>query len=182
MRCKITVKNSLIEKAIDDALNLHGVYSLVDEVLSSNSVRLRFGHFEQNGLIPFQAGDIAVVNDMKKGLEIGEARVAAVDFNEDRTNIVLTFETDISELIVPGNALENPGRMAELEFVNNRIYDTPHMLISTCKDAIVSDNQIYNTTIVVNDLYDYWYESGTVENLKIVNNEFRTGGNNWRLQ
>lgn len=174
---KITVKNSLIEKTIDDALNLHGVYSLVDEVLSSNSVRLRFGHFEQNGLIPFQAGDIAVVNDMKKGLEIGEARVAAVDFNEDRTNIVLTFENDISELIVPGNALENPGRMAELEFVNNRIYDTPHMRISTCKDAIVSDNQIYNTTIVVNDLYDYWYESGTVENLKIVNNEFKTGGN-----
>lgn len=169
---KITVKNSIIEKTIDDAINIHGVYSLVDEILSENSVRLRFGHFSQNGLIPFKAGDIAVVNDMQNGIEKGEARIETVSFDGDRTNIVLTFDTDISKLISAGDALENPGRMSEFKFVNNRISDLPHMRISTCKDTLISGNRILNATIVVDDLYDYWYESGTVGNLEISDNVF----------
>lgn len=169
---KITIKNSTIEKTIDDALNIHGVYSLVDEILSENRVRLRFGHMGQNGLIPFKAGDTAVVNDMKKGIEKGEARVEAVSFNEDRTNIVLTFDTDISELISVGDALENPGRMSEFEFVNNRVSDLPCIRVSTCKDAVISGNTIRNATITVDDLYDYWYESGAVGNLEISDNSF----------
>lgn len=174
---KITVRNCTIAKTIDDALNIHGVYSLVDEVLSENRVRLRFGQISQNGLIPFQAGDTAVVNDMESGIEKGSAAVRAVSFAENRTDIILTFEADISKLICVGDALENPGRMAELEFVNNRISDLPHLRVSTCKHAVISGNIIRNATIVVDDLYDYWYESGAVEDLEISGNTFcETGG------
>lgn len=169
---KITVKNSVIEKTVDDALNMHGVYALVGEVLSDRSIRLRFGHPEQNGLIPFQPGDTAVVNDMKKCTEKGSAVIKEVSCNKDRTNIILTFCEDISGLINAGDALENPGRMAELEFTDNRILNVPNIRVSTCKKAVISDNEICNATIVVNDLYDYWYESGTVEDLEISDNTF----------
>lgn len=53
----------------------------------------------------------------------------------------------------------------------------PHLRVSTCKHAVISGNIIRNATIVVDDLYDYWYESGAVEDLEISGNTFcETGG------
>ena len=172
----ITVRHSHIEKTIDDALNLHGVYVPVDRILSPYKISLRFGHHEQSGLIPWIAGDSLRIHDMQNGVEKGEITVADVQWSENRDELILYFDKDIRTRISAKDALENRGRMPEFLFENNTVIGCPHLRISTPKKTVLRSNHIEDTQIRIDDLYDFWYESGSVGNFTICDNTFVSSG------
>lgn len=170
----VSIKNSTIIQSIDDALNIHGAYTVVDKVVSENAVTIRFGHPEQNGLIPYLVGDTAYFIG-------GSAVVADVLYKDNRETVTLVFDSDISDMLKPGTILENADRMATLVFENNTVIGCPHMRLSS-KDMTVKGNTLSldECDILVNDLFDYWYESGSVDSIIIADNKFiskRSRGN-----
>lgn len=178
---KVVIRNSRIEKSIDDALNIHGVYTIAKRILSPTEVEIGFGHEEQSGFVPYLAGDTVAVNNMAEGTEKGSAVVSAVTHNEDRSHIVVHFTTDISSLIQEGDALENTSRSAEFIFDNNIVLHCPHIRVSSKKMTIQNSLlSMQYADLYINDLFDYWYESGSVEDVVIRGNTFikpRSGAN-----
>lgn len=172
---KLVIKNSRIEKSVDDAINIHGVYSVVKRILSPYSAEICFGHKSQNGLIPFLKGDTAYISELKDGEEKGSAVVTNVSFGADRSNIVLEFDRDISSLLHSGSLLENPGRMPEVFLENNIVYDCPHMRISSSNPTIIRNNTLSLSCadIYIADLFkEFWYESGAAGDVLITENTF----------
>ena len=136
-------------------------------------------HHEQNGVIPFLQGDVVYVTDGKDCYEKGSVAVADVSFEEDRSNIVVTFAEDISQLIQEGDWLENPNRMPELIFENNIVSNCPCIRISTSQKAVIQNNvfDLNDTDIYINDLMEFWHESGAVNDVLITDNKFISNKN-----
>lgn len=163
---KLDIKNCHIEKSIDDAINIHGVYVLVDKVLSDKRITIKYGHYEQTGLIPFLKGDTIY-------FEKGHSKVSDVIYDDERSVVIIEFEDSIKDVLNVDDILENADRMAEVNISGCTVIDCPHMRLSS-KSMTISDNTLslnYNE-ILIDDLFDYWYESGCVHDVKIVANKF----------
>lgn len=167
------IRNSYINKSIDDAVNIHGTYFEVKKVLENNTVLIGYRHIEQNGLIPCKIGDILHINDPETLEETGVVAVEDISFNADRSEIFLTFSKK-SDLITEGSLLENPDRMPDILFENNEVYNCPHMLFSSPKKTVIRNNRLNLTSceICAHDQIKYWFESGAIGEMIVSDNVF----------
>ncbi len=165
------LKNSWIANTYDDAINVHGFYMIVDETLGENCVRLRHGHAAHDGIVLYKAGDVVRFSHPQTFDEFATATVKDVTFDENRTNIVVTFTTPI--VLPEGTLVENADRMPNVLIENNVVENCPHMRLSS-KYMIIRNNRLRlkHTDIYVDDLIGFWYESGAVTQLEITNNTF----------
>lgn len=165
------LRDSLISGTYDDAMNIHGYYLFVDEVLSENRIRVGYRLAAHWGVIPCKIGDVLRVSDGETLDEIGVVKVIDMSVNEDRTEMVLTLD-DVTQLI-PGMLLENPDRMPHVLIENNVVENCPHMRLSA-GEMIVRNNRLdlNDMDIYINDLIGFWGESGAVQNVQICGNSF----------
>lgn len=167
------IRNSFINKSIDDAVNIHGAYAEVKKVIDNNIVSIGYSHKEQSGLIPCRIGDTLHINDPKTLEEIGTVMVKNISYSDDRSEIFLTVSEN-SDLINEGCLLENPDRMPDILFENNEVYNCPHMLFSSSKNTVIKNNRLNLTAceICAHDEISYWFESGAVGEMVIRGNKF----------
>lgn len=168
--------NSSICNTYDDAMNIHGFYTYVEEVLSCTQIRVGYRHASHWGLIPCKAGDNLHISSGDTFDEIGAAEVKAVSMSADRRQMVLTLED--TSLLSPGMLLENPDRMPEVLIEGNTVRNCPHMRLSAGSMTIRNNClELNDTDIYINDLISFWGESGAARNVKISGNHFgRAGG------
>lgn len=178
VNCKglIKMNNCLFENMLDDATNVHGVWTRVAELIDSVTVGVNIGHFEQTGFDFAQPGDLCgFVKDGKSLLPILKAEAVEVKKINSRYYII-KFNEKLKD-IEAGDLIENLDWYPELEISgctirNNRARG---FLLGTPKRIICENNYFssVNSAIRINGSFSgKWYESGVVKECFIWNNYF----------
>ena len=172
----VTVRNSLISNTYDDAMNTHGYYTEIKEVLSENKVKIGHLHNSHWGLIPFRKDDRILFTDPISLNVVGSGEISDVSYSEDRLDIVVTFKNNMP--LKQGLILENRSRMADVLMEENEVIHCPHIRLSSPRMTVRRNRfSLDASDIYVDDLIDYYKEYGAVESLTISENHFgNTGG------
>lgn len=166
-----TMRDSVIRNTYDDAMNVHGYYVLVDEILSPHRVSITHPHPAHWGLVPAMVGDRLHVHTANEFNEVAVLTVTDVSFDENRENIVYTFAEEFA--FVPGMLIENPDRTPQVLLENNVVEHCPHIRLSARRMAVKHNVLSLNDAdLLICDLIDYWGESGAVEALEVTGNTF----------
>ncbi len=173
---KITIENCRFESMLDDATNIHGIYMLVDSVLSANILRARFGHFQQVGNQFADSDDQISFVDKSNLRPIGSGVIKSID-KSDRKAYLIKTDFDLTGVDNPTNlALENLSRGADVTIRNCTVrYNRARsLLLSTYGDVLVEDCDFASQMAGIRICGDanFWYESGRTKNIVIRNNTF----------
>lgn len=165
------LRNSYISDTYDDAMNVHGYYTKIEEVLSPKKVKLMQAHPAHDGFIPCFKGDKLHLSYEGTLNEAFVLEVEDISYDENRDNIILTFKEE-AELKV-GMLVENPDRTPNVLIENNIVKRAPHIRLSA-RNMIVRNNDfsLEYCDIYIDDLIDFWGESGAVKNVLISGNKF----------
>ena len=112
----------------------------------------------------------------------GTVTVKRTFIRDDPALIYLETEEPVSELLCPGDILENPGRTPTVEIRNCVFKNFPAIRLSSAQKMVFENNRVENcTALLVNDLIRYWSVSGCVNDLTIANNVFAHMGAGIRI-
>ena len=168
----VTVKNSLFEHMLDDALNVHGIYTKV-VCAGEDCAVVKFMNPASVGIDLFKKGDrvVSVDPDTLKSVEFLTVKEAKLI---NREHIRLTFEehTDVKF----GDLIDNVSAYPTLLFENNVVRNNRArgILIATNRPAVVRNCRFHTSgsAIVLECDGRFWFESGAVQDLTIENNLF----------
>lgn len=182
----LNVTNCLFENRGDDALNTHGVYLKIGNIISSKSVYAynpRGYHFAP------KEGDVIEISNNIDLSTIQKLTVESVAIAENGDGFNITFTDEIDDVVVAsmnaneGDVICNPSRTATLYFVNNIVRNSRcrGILVQT-KGATIMNNTFANmsdSAILLTSDIDDWYESMPSANVKISNNKIVGNNRCW---
>ncbi len=171
---KITMSNCCFESQLDDAVNVHGVYTIISDILSVNEIMVEFMHYQQYGIPLYSVGDTIAFIDRSTLLTIAQGRIADVKIINCKY-VRLTFENSLPKEVNMNTAIENIDRMPDLEITGcltgkNRARS---FLISTRGKVLIENNELHSAgcAIKISGDANYWYESGAVTDVTIRKNK-----------
>lgn len=169
---KVSLKNSYIAHSLDDAWNLHGIYTHV-EGAKGRTLSVRLGHREQLGFNPYKPGDALDIVDGST-LTVKAALTVKTAILLDDKHIRIETEEAVPKCVNADDYLENPGRMPEVEMTDNEIFRCPSILISSSKRVYFARNKIHTRCagLRITDSPKLWYESGRSHDVTVTDNEF----------
>lgn len=175
--CKgdILIDHSRFENMLDDGVNVHGVYTIIDKVINKNTVRVSLGHYEQMGF------EIAVAKDEMWFIQQPSVQRAATNriksvkvINEQYTDI--TFENPLVKGLKTGDLLENKTWNPTFTLRNSIIRDhrARNVVLKTPLKIVIENNKFSSmmSSIFFRGETYFWFESGAVEDVLIKNNTF----------
>lgn len=167
---KLEIYNCKITHTMDDAINVHGMYTRVTKI-DDSEITVRIGHAEQYYFNPYRDGDVLLVLDDSSFDYTARLKVLSSCISDDGTCITLMIEKLFGEIRV-GELLESAERMPDVHVHDNTFFHYPHLRISGSGDILIENNSFAKATgaLLVKDLAKYWYESGRVRNLIFRNN------------
>lgn len=176
-RGKVTLRNCTFNNMLDDAMNVHGTYQQVADILDEHSLGIRVGHYQQLGFTIGREGDrIGFVRLEDSFLPFDQVTLENIQVINGRYQL-LTFKEKLPSNIRTGDLIENLDAYPEVvvencDIGNNRARG---LLISTPKKTLVQNNTFHTEmeAILLPVESSSWFESGSVRDLTIRNNTFR---------
>lgn len=170
---KLEIKNCVISDIMDDAINVHGIYTVLRKA-DANTIYANIMHHEQYFFNPYQKGDRLEIIDPKTFKIEGEFIVSSAELNTEngmKIKINGAFSYGLSN-IDNGFLIENPDRMPSLHLHCCDFNRFPHVRISGSGEILVENNKFSNchAALLCLDLARFWYESGRVKHLVYRNN------------
>lgn len=167
---RLEIRGCTVRDTLDDAVNIHGIYTRISEVCGSRAVA-RLGHQEQYGFNPYLPGDRVMVLGAQG--EMGRLCVRSAELIENGTAIALEFEENAESLLRPGCYLDNPDRMPEILLENNQFLNCPRVLLGSPRRTVVRGNRLQlHGAVTMTGGVDYWFESGMSRNARVEGNDF----------
>jgi hypothetical protein len=175
--CKgdILIEDCRFENMLDDGTNVHGTYAVVDQIINENTVRIKFGHPQQQGFVFATLLDkiwFIQQPNPQRGIENEVLRVNII--NADYTEIV--FKNTLTKDLKPGDILENKTwnptfTMRNSVVKNNRARS---IVLKSPLKTVIENNEFSSmmSAIFLRGETFFWYESGVVTDLLIQNNHF----------
>ncbi len=172
---KITSNDGLYEGMMDDAINVHGTYLKIQEVVDSTTVIAKYMHRQTYGFEWGAPGDsIQIIKP--KTMEIGAcgATVASIEtLNPKEFRIVFDRPLELAA----GQGIENLTRTPEVEFRRNTIRNNRARgaLFSTPRKTVCADNLFDHTSgsaILLCGDCNGWFETGACRDVTITGNRF----------
>lgn len=175
-RGKIEIKNCTLSNQLDDAVNIHGTYQEVVDVLGSNTLGVRMGHFQQQGFKIGRVGDkIGLVRLANSFDSYASLTLQSIEVRNGRYQL-LTFKEAIPATLKTGDLLENLDAYPEVLIKNNTFSRNRArgLLISTPLKTIIEGNYFSTEmeAILLPVESGFWFESGSVADISIQNNIF----------
>lgn len=173
---KISLIDNVFDNMMDDATNIHGIYTKIKEMPAPNQIVVSLMHFQQYGVNIYKPGD--TIELLKNGSLKTLARpiVVCAQMSEDKKSILLTFASNVAGCVEIGDIVENAERMPEAYLVGNHTGNNrPRgFLLTTPKKVLIENNTFYNSGFGIHITSDgtYWFESGRVKDITIKNNRF----------
>lgn len=166
---KITIRNSIFENMMDDALNVHSNFHTVREV-SGTTIVADVASVELQAQICFAAGDEIAVYNGPTMEKTGTYRIVGV---EDVEKGVRRFLLDRpAGAHKKGDLIENVSANAELEITNCRFGKAnTHLRFQTRGKINVKDCVTELPFLLTGDA-SYWFESGPVQDMTVENCRF----------
>ena len=172
---RIVMEDCVFENMLDDATNIHGIYTTVVQMPAADTVELALGHHQQQGINLYRPGDQVEFTDSQTLQPICTANVRASYMINSRL-IEVTFENALDGMVRLGAAADNITRMPAVEIRRCRTgHNRPRgFLVSSHRRMLIEENTFYNSSsaIWVSGDATCWYESGPVHDLVIRNNRF----------
>ena len=170
---RIAIENCLFEAMLDDAVNIHGIYT---KIISkrNNEIFVKEMHGEATGIRIYKIGDKVNVVNRKSLISYTEKTITDVEYLNDCL-IKLTFHEGTEDIVL-GDLLENVSHIADFVFRNNIVRNNRArgMLIANRGKSLVENNYFHTsgTAIKFESDGESWFESGPVDNVVIRNNMF----------
>ncbi len=175
--CKgdILIEDSRFENMLDDGVNVHGTYVVVDALIDSNTVRVELKHFEQQGFQFAATGDKVWFVHQPDVRRRSVNEVSAVDTINEQY-IQLTFKEPLPTKLKKGDLLENKTWNPTFTLRGTHIGDhrARSIVLKTPKKVLIENNHFYSmmSCIFFRGESFYWYESGAVNDVTIRQNNF----------
>lgn len=169
----VLVENCLFEGQLDDALNIHGMYTRIIDKTQSDLI-LREMHFQARGIKIYKKGDKIQVLDPNSLIPYVEKTIKDVEYiNHDIIRLTLNESTDDCKV---GDDVENLTRVADLIFRNNIVRNNRArgILLASKGKTIIEDSYFHTagTSIKFESDGNYYFESGGVNDVIIRNCTF----------
>lgn len=177
-RGRVRVRESVLNAAHDDAINIHGTHLRVVDRLDDHRLRVRFMHPQTWGFAAFIAGDEVEFVRKDSLQNFGKAKVTKVEMTADKHEQILTLDRAVpADLILDSDAVENVTWTPSVEVTHCEIAKVPTrgILITTRRPSRIANNRFFRTpmhAILLEDDAAGWYESGPVHDLRIEGNTF----------
>lgn len=184
-RGKIISTHGLYEGMMDDAINIHGVYLKVREMLDEKTIRCRYEHGQAWGFAWGDEGDSIrlirskTMETMDDTYKIHSIRPADKEKINGAREFIITLDRPISGSmdINQGIGIENLTWNPEVRFSHNTIRNNRARgaLFSSPRKTICEYNLFDHTSgtaILLCGDCNGWYESGAVHDLVIRKNKF----------
>ena len=176
-RGKVVLKNSTFNNQLDDAMNVHGTYQKIVDVLDENRLGVRMGHSQQQGFQIGKKGDkIGLVRLSKSFFPYNDLTIKGIQYINARYQII-TFNEELPKGVKAGDLIENLDAYPDL-LVENCVISNNRargLLISNPVNTIIRNN-FFSTEmegILIPVESGHWYESGNGTNITIENNVFQ---------
>lgn len=168
----ISLKNCVFENMMDDALNVHGIFTQIIKS-SPGEMVVRYMHKEAKGIDIYRKGDVLSVSNKDSVLPIYTATVKEAEtINSDTVKLQLEESIEAE----PGMIVENLTRqpkvyMGGCTIRNNRARG---ILLGTKGKIIIAENyfRTEDPAILFECDPKYWFESGSVSDVYIDGNVF----------
>lgn len=176
-RGKVVLKNSIFNNQLDDALNVHGTYQSIVDILSKNSIGVRMEHHQQLGFkIGKEQDTLGFVRLSNSFFSYDKATIKNIKYINNRYQII-TFNQDLPKDLKKGDLVENLEGYPDLLVQNCTISKNRArgLLISNPKKTII-ENNFFSTemeAILIPVESGHWFESGNAANVIIRNNVFQ---------
>ncbi len=156
----------------DDAFNMHGRYIFVGEVIDSKTVRATKQNYENRP----DVGDKVEFVRPKTLYSYAEAVIAAVKYDADKGESVITFDRPLPPDFDKADAIADISKHAKLRFHDTTVRDVRgRALLVQTRDAIIENNHFEHLTgqgVHVDTAYPTWNESVGTRDVIIRNNSF----------
>jgi hypothetical protein len=172
----IEIKNNYLSSANDDAINVHGTYLKVTEIISPNKIKLKYMHHETYGFNPYTAGD-SIEFIRKSTLLPGSKNIVQSSRMINDKEVEVTLRNVVDHPLSADYYVENISATPSVNIHHNTISRIPTrgILVTTRRPIRIWKNTFLKTHmsgILVSDDASSWYESGRVLDLQIENNNF----------
>ena len=170
---KLEIKNCKISDTMDDVVNIHGMYTVVNRIEKSK-LYAKIMHREQVFFNPYCKGDrLEIIDDVTFEV-VSEFIVDDAYFKEDSgTDIIIEGKFTFGKEKVKNNfRIENPDRMPDVHMHHNEFRNFPHIRMSGAGEMLAEENIFADceAALLCLDLAPFWYESGRVKHLVYRNN------------
>ncbi|HET8829019.1 MAG TPA: right-handed parallel beta-helix repeat-containing protein [Pelobium sp.] len=175
--CKgdILIEDCRFENMLDDGTNVHGAYAIVDKIINKNTLRTKFGHFQQKGFSFANVSDkiwFVQQPNTQRGVENEVSEVNVI--NDEYTEIV--FKSPLPKDLKTGDILENKTWNPTFTMRNSVVRNNrARSIVLKSPLKIVIENNVFSSmmsAILLRGETFFWYESGAVNDLLIQNNRF----------
>jgi hypothetical protein len=176
----VSINNCHFENMLDDATNVHGIYTRVTGLVDDHTIGVRRVHGQQQGFLFATPGDSVRLSDKTSLEPYADLEVrSVVSLNSEYMEI--TFTENIEDMLRPGSVADNLTWQADLHMSNTTVRRNRarSILISTGGDVIVENNDFQTctfTSILFEGDGTFWHESGPVNHVIIRHNRFRDFG------
>lgn len=176
-RGKVELKNCTFNNQLDDATNVHGTYQIVQDIKDAYTIGARMGHFQQQGFVIGKEKDtIGLVRLSNSFFPYNKLTIKSIQKINSRYQLI-TFNEKLPKDLKEGDLIENLDAYPELLVENCTISNNRArgLLLSSPKKTVIKNN-FFSTemeAILIPIESGHWYESGSVENLEILNNTFQ---------
>lgn len=165
---KVIVENGVFEGQLDDALNIHGMYTRVIR-RSGRELFVKEMHSEAKGIRMLRAGDRIRALDPDSLIPYTCKTVEEVEYlNQDTVRLLLAED---AEDIAVGDDIENISRAATLVFRNNTVRNNRArgMLLASTAPMLVENCYFHTGGCSIKFESDgaYWFESGGTTDVTI---------------
>lgn len=179
-RGAIEIKNSTFENMLDDASNIHGIYTRVYRRVNKKTLGIMRMHSQQLGFNFTGIGDTLQIVD--HNTLVPKARLIVTDVEEFNPEYFqVTFSDALPAGIEEGDAVNNLSWQPDFHMHNSIVRNNRarSILISTSGEVLIENNLFSNCShfgILLAGDATFWYESGPVKDVMIRNNIFRNMG------
>jgi parallel beta-helix repeat protein len=176
----VRMSNCIFENMLDDGTNIHGVFTIVEDVLDEKTLGIKMGHFQQLGYLFASPGD--KIGFIKPGGSLhpyAEAEVESVNVI-NRVYYTIKFKEKLDPGIKMGFLLDNLDWYPEVELVNNIVRNNRArgFLVRSPRNCICEGNYFSSMDQAISihaGIEGIWYESGFVGEMIIRDNYFADG-------
>ncbi len=169
----VIIEESLFENQLDDAVNLHGIYTLISQV-RDNQILVRYSHWQTRGIDIYSPGNKLQILDRESQQPLAFAEITEVkSLNPDSTILSLR---NIRGPIEPGMIVENLSDEADA-YIRNNVFRNNRargMLIAGKGHIEIIGNQFHSGGAAIQFESDpiKWFECGGVRDVLIQDNDF----------
>lgn len=172
----VQIEKSLFENQMDDALNIHGNYLLVDKVLAKNQIVAQIGHFQHFGIFDFEKG--CHIEIAERDTFVPKATVTLKDKRiVNNQYIILTFNEEVLFDANKTYCIDIVDSYPTLIYRNNIVQNNRArgLLLKTWKKTLIENNIIHTNgaALMITADMNFWFESGKSLDVTIRKNDIR---------